>query len=215
MMILGAATHGLQLQRFIDTVPIRVARDAPCTVILVKQQLPFDALGQRPRGGCRKRDNHAMTAPHTDDTLHPYASLTPDLAFDALASVGLYGDGRLMALGSYENRVYQATLEDGSRVVAKFYRPGRWSEAQILEEHAFPGAGRCRGARGRAPAAARPQPAPACGLRLCRQSLARRARTPELDDFEVLEWLGRYLARIHKRGRSPVSRSARRWTCRR
>lgn len=45
MMILGAATHGLQLQRFIDTVPIRVARDAPCTVILVKQQLPFDALG--------------------------------------------------------------------------------------------------------------------------------------------------------------------------
>ena len=46
MMILGAATHGLQLQRFIDTVPIRVARDAPCTVILVKQQLPFDALGQ-------------------------------------------------------------------------------------------------------------------------------------------------------------------------
>ena len=45
MMILGAATHGLQLQRFIDTVPIRVARDAPCTVILVKQQLPFGALG--------------------------------------------------------------------------------------------------------------------------------------------------------------------------
>jgi len=68
-----------------------------------------------------------MTAPHTDDTLHPYASLTPDLVLDALASVGLYGDGRLMALGSYENRVYQATLEDGSRVVAKFYRPGRWS----------------------------------------------------------------------------------------
>jgi hypothetical protein len=44
MMILGAATHGLQLQRFIDTVPIRVARDAPCTVILVKQQLPFEQL---------------------------------------------------------------------------------------------------------------------------------------------------------------------------
>ena len=45
MMILGAATHGLQLQRFIDTVPIRVARDAPCTVILVKQALPFEQLG--------------------------------------------------------------------------------------------------------------------------------------------------------------------------
>ena len=69
--------------------------------------------------------------------LHPFATLTPDAVLDALASVGLYGDGRLMALSSYENRVYQATLEDGSRVVAKFYRPGRWSEAQILEEHAF------------------------------------------------------------------------------
>ncbi|CAN7362905.1 bifunctional serine/threonine-protein kinase/universal stress protein [Acidovorax sp. LjRoot38] len=46
MMILGAATHGLQMQRFIDTVPIRVAREAPCTVILVKQALPFEQLGQ-------------------------------------------------------------------------------------------------------------------------------------------------------------------------
>jgi hypothetical protein len=59
------------------------------------------------------------------------------VVLDALASVGLYGDGRLMALSSYENRVYQVTLEDGERVVAKFYRPERWSEAQILEEHAF------------------------------------------------------------------------------
>ena len=72
---------------------------------------------------------------------HPYEQLTPDAVMDALASVGLYGDGRLMALSSYENRVYQVHLEDaheGSQaVVAKFYRPGRWSTAQILEEHAF------------------------------------------------------------------------------
>ena len=67
----------------------------------------------------------------------PYQSLTPDVVMDALASVGLMGDGRQMALSSYENRVYQAHLEDGSAVVAKFYRPKRWSEAQILEEHAF------------------------------------------------------------------------------
>ena len=53
---------------------------------------------------------------------------------DALASVGLYGDGRQLALNSYENRVYQLHLEDGGVVVAKFYRPERWSEAQILEE---------------------------------------------------------------------------------
>ena len=56
---------------------------------------------------------------------------------DALASVGLFGDGRQMALSSYENRVYQLHLEDGAAVVAKFYRPGRWRDAQILEEHAF------------------------------------------------------------------------------
>lgn len=62
-----------------------------------------------------------MTVSHPDHPpadQHPYARLTPDQVLDALASVGLYGDGRLMALSSYENRVYQATLEDGQRVVA-------------------------------------------------------------------------------------------------
>src|ERR1700693_1244032 len=70
----------------------------------------------------------------------PYASLTPDRVLDALASVGVTGDGRLLALTSYENRVYQVWLDEGSSaasVVAKFYRPGRWSDAQIGEEHAF------------------------------------------------------------------------------
>jgi len=139
-----------------------------------------------------------MTAP--DNPNHPYAALTPDLVLDTLAGVGLYGDGRLMALGSYENRVYQVTLEDGSRVVAKFYRPGRWSQAQILEEHAF--ALELAGAEV-------PVVAP---LMLQGRSLHQHAgfdfavspwrggRQPELDDYEVLEWLGRYLARIHNVG---------------
>ena len=56
---------------------------------------------------------------------------------DALESVGLRGDGRILQLNSYENRVFRVMLEDGSAVVAKFYRPGRWSDEQILEEHAF------------------------------------------------------------------------------
>ncbi len=56
---------------------------------------------------------------------------------DALDAAGLRGDGRLLQLNSYENRVFQAMLEDGRAVVAKFYRPGRWSDAQILEEHDF------------------------------------------------------------------------------
>jgi len=67
----------------------------------------------------------------------PYADLTPDAVLDALNAAGLYPDGRLMALNSYENRVFQIGLDDGQMVVAKFYRPGRWSDAQILEEHAF------------------------------------------------------------------------------
>src|SRR5690349_24392416 len=74
----------------------------------------------------------AAPAPST-----PYAGLTPDRVLDALDAVGLRGDGRLLQLNSYENRVFQVFLEDGRVVVAKFYRPGRWTDAQILEEHAF------------------------------------------------------------------------------
>ena len=67
----------------------------------------------------------------------PYAGLSPDIVLDALDAVGLRGDGRLIQLNSYENRVFQVFLEDGRVLVTKFYRPGRWSDAQILEEHAF------------------------------------------------------------------------------
>src|SRR5574343_1225207 len=72
---------------------------------------------------------------------HPYTALTPDKVMDALARQGLWPDGRLLALNSYENRVYRAHLDEPvqghSAVVAKFYRPGRLSREQILEEHAF------------------------------------------------------------------------------
>src|SRR5712664_1041352 len=68
---------------------------------------------------------------------HPYAALTPDVVLDACASIGLRPDGRLLGLNSYENRVYQVYLEEGPPVVAKFYRPERWSSQQIAEEHAF------------------------------------------------------------------------------
>ena len=78
-----------------------------------------------------------MTSAH----LHPYTALTPDVVQDALASIGLWGDGRLQALNSFENRVYQVHLETPldscEQVVAKFYRPQRWSAAQIAEEHAL------------------------------------------------------------------------------
>ena len=75
--------------------------------------------------------------PASETTETPYANLSPDLILEALESVGLQPNGGLLALNSYENRVYQAEMEDGSFVVTKFYRPGRWSEAAIREEHKF------------------------------------------------------------------------------
>lgn len=68
---------------------------------------------------------------------HPYDRLTPDMVIDAVESAGFLSDARLLALNSYENRVYQVGIEDADPLIAKFYRPERWSEAQILEEHSF------------------------------------------------------------------------------
>lgn len=132
---------------------------------------------------------------------HPYSALTPDVVQDALASIGLWGDGRMSALNSFENRVYQIHLESpaegADQVVAKFYRPGRWSDAQIAEEHAF--AEELAAAEVPAVAPLRVQ-----GATLHHHngfsfavSPRRGGRRPELDDFEVLEWIGRFLARIH------------------
>ena len=131
---------------------------------------------------------------------HPYAELTPDRVLDALESVGLRGDGRLLALGSYENRVYQIGIEDADPVVAKFYRPARWSGEAIAEEHGFV-----------AELAAREIPVVAPltlgGTTLHTFGLFRFAvyprcggRAPELDHRETLEWMGRFLGRIHAVG---------------
>jgi Ser/Thr protein kinase RdoA (MazF antagonist) len=68
---------------------------------------------------------------------HPFSSLTPDLVLDAVESLGYLSDARVLALNSYENRVYQVGIEDSVPLIAKFYRPGRWSDAAIREEHAF------------------------------------------------------------------------------
>lgn len=66
---------------------------------------------------------------------HPFSVLIPDVILDAVESTGLWSDFRIYPLNSYENRVYQVGIEDAPAVVAKFYRPERWSQAQILEEH--------------------------------------------------------------------------------
>lgn len=152
-----------------------------------------------------------------------YAGLTPDRVIDALAAVGLHPDGRLLQLNSYENRVYQAYLDDAAPVVAKFYRAGRWSDDQILEEHAF---------AEELAAADVPVVAPmvltaaADGLRVAGRppTLARDrdghlrfsvsrcwpGRAPDLDDPAVMAWLGRFLGRLHAVGARQPFRHRRR-----
>ena len=68
---------------------------------------------------------------------HPFESLTPDCVVDCVEAIGLRSDLRLLALNSYENRVYQVGIEEADPVIVKFYRPERWTRIQILEEHAF------------------------------------------------------------------------------
>lgn len=140
--------------------------------------------------------------PATPPSPHPYSDLTPDVVLDALDHVGLRGDGRLIQLNSYENRVFQVFLEDGDPIVAKFYRPERWSDAQILEEHEFA----LELAEAEIPVVAPLHLAPIggtlgehAGFRFAAYP-RRGGRAPELEDPDTLEWIGRFLGRIHAVG---------------
>jgi Ser/Thr protein kinase RdoA (MazF antagonist) len=161
-----------------------------------------------------------MPAPDVarDANATPYADLDPTVVLDALDAVGLRGDGRLIQLNSYENRVFQVFLEDGRVVVAKFYRPGRWTDAQVLEEHAFAaelGAAEIPvavpwplvPAAGSAHRSGVSMPGPtlaefAARAASYRFSVAERlaGRAPELEDPDTLEWIGRFVGRIHAVG---------------
>jgi Ser/Thr protein kinase RdoA (MazF antagonist) len=120
---------------------------------------------------------------------------------DALQSVGLAGDGRLLALNSYENRVYQVWMDEAPPVVAKFYRPARWTDAQIEEEHAFV----AELAAGEIPAVAAqsgPDGRTLHAFRGFRFAVypKRGGRAPELEIRATLERLGRVIGRIHAIG---------------
>jgi Ser/Thr protein kinase RdoA (MazF antagonist) len=128
---------------------------------------------------------------------HPYAALTPEVVLDACDAAGFRADGRLLPLNSYENRVYQAWLEDGSARVLKFYRPGRWTPEQIEEEHAF---ARELAAR-EIPVVAPVHTGVHAGFRFAVYP-RRGGRTPNLDDPKALEWIGRFIGRIHAVGAS-------------
>ena len=133
-----------------------------------------------------------------------YALLTPDCVLDAVAAAGYRPDGRLLPLNSFENRVYQIGIEaeagEDPFLIAKFYRPGRWSDAGIIEEHRF---------TAELAAAELPVVAPlsAAGGSLHRHRGFRFAlfprrggRAPEWEQPEVAAWLGRLLARLHNVG---------------
>jgi Ser/Thr protein kinase RdoA (MazF antagonist) len=139
----------------------------------------------------------------------PYSRLTPDTIIDALQFAGYKPDGAMLALNSYENRVYQVGMEEGAPLVAKFYRPGRWTDQTILEEHAFSLALAMEEIPVIAPLAT------ADGDTLhhfggFRFTLFPRqgGRWPELDNADNLEWIGRLMGRIHQLG------SARPFACR-
>ncbi len=131
----------------------------------------------------------------------PYQELGPDRILDCIEAAGFACSGQLQALNSYENRVYQVGLEEGPPLVAKFYRPGRWSDAAILEEHAFT-----------LELAEREIPVVAPLLGRDGRSLwqvdgfrfalypRRGGRAPELERDDELRWLGRFIGRIHALG---------------
>jgi len=134
------------------------------------------------------------------DRAHPYDALTPDLILDAVESCGLQVTGALLALNSYENRVYRVGVEDGPPVVAKFYRPARWSDEAILEEHAFA-------------AELAVQEIPVVAPRAFADHTLHRhrdfrfalfpwsgGRAPELERDDDRKLLGRFLGRLHRVG---------------
>ncbi|MBK1710222.1 MULTISPECIES: serine/threonine protein kinase [Marichromatium] len=134
----------------------------------------------------------------TDPT--PYADLGPDRILDAIESVDLVPDGRMLALNSYENRVYQIGLDETTPVVVKFYRPGRWSDAAIAEEHDFATELAEREIPAIAPLRIKGETLHHFAGHRFSVSPRRGGRDPELDDPEVLEWVGRFIGRIHAVG---------------
>lgn len=134
---------------------------------------------------------------------HPYEHLTPDLILDAIATTGQSPDGHLMALNSYENRVFQVGLDEQAPMIAKFYRPDRWHDAQIVEEHDFtaqltaleiPAVAPWRQHDGRSLFTHQ-------GFRF---ALFERhgGRAPEPGDLDQLEWIGRFIGRLHLSGQA-------------
>ena len=137
---------------------------------------------------------------------HPYQNLTPEAVIEAVESTGRFSDARILALNSYENRVYQVGLDEGEPVIAKFYRPERWTVEQIDEEHRFTQNLYDQEIPVVPPLRINPESET---LTLAKQGDFKFAlyprqggRAPELDNLEHLHQLGRFIGRIHAAGRA-------------
>lgn len=131
-----------------------------------------------------------------------FTNLTPERLLDAIESVGIYPTTGLLALNSYENRVYQFGADGGKRYVVKFYRPQRWSKKQILEEHSFTQALLEVDVPVVAPLSRDGQTLfdHEDGLFCLFPSVG--GRQFEVDNLEQIEWVGRYMGRAHQAARS-------------
>lgn len=146
-------------------------------------------------------DSEANQSAADDLTTHEFSALDPTLIIDSVESLGLLSDARIFPLNSYENRVYQIGLEENpeysTRLIGKYYRPNRWSDQQILEEHQF------------TQELAELEIPVVAPLEFNQSTLhyfknfrfalypQKGGRTAELDNPEHLEWIGRFLGRIH------------------
>ncbi|MDX9740163.1 MAG: serine/threonine protein kinase [Gammaproteobacteria bacterium] len=135
-----------------------------------------------------------------NDQSTPYHGLTPDRILDIVESFGVEGDGRVLTLNSYENRVYQIGTVDGPPLIAKFYRPGRWSDGAILEEHRFVASLAEREVPVVAPLEIRGETLLHAGGHRVALYPRQSGRAPELLERRTLEWMGRFLGRIHAVG---------------
>ena len=149
-----------------------------------------------------KLEPEAPPVEHTPES-HPYEKLSPDLVMDVVESQGYLTDARILALNSYENRVYQVGIEGASPLIAKFYRPERWSRAQILEEHEF-----TQALKDLEISVVPPSPDESdntlrefAGFEFALYP-RQGGHAPNLDDFDALLSLGRTLGRIHALGKA-------------
>lgn len=135
-----------------------------------------------------------------DNHEHDFSQLQPETIIDAIEQLDLNCDARIFPLNSYENRVYQIGIDDKDPVIGKFYRPNRWTDEQIIEEHQFTETL----SQAEIPVVAPLQFNDKTLMHFQNYRYAlyprRGGRTPELDNKEHLEWLGRFIGRIHAIG---------------